>query len=137
MLWKEILMNSKEVQLYNYINSLYLPKYFVRDENGLTIRLKAENISLLVNQEFSFDELNDYVQLHETQIIETITKQLLDKIYEPTYFPVEDLIKIQSSDEPFSKEDLLDLLKSELHRPNQEMNVDVIKYCLDEITRTL
>lgn len=130
-------MNSKEVQLYNYINSLYLPKYFVRDENGLTIRLKAENISLLVNQEFSFDELNDYVQLHETQIIETITKQLLDKIYEPTYFPVEDLIKIQSSDEPFSKEDLLDLLKSELHRPNQEMNVDVIKYCLDEITRTL
>lgn len=130
-------MDSKEEQICSYLSSIYLPKYFIKHDNGLVITFNAENILSLVNQEFSFDELYDYIRLHENQMEEQVSKQLFDKIFEPEHFTVDQLIKIQKSDEPFSEEELFDLVESEFDRPCEEMNTDVINYCLDEIERMI
>lgn len=128
-------MKIKEEQLYNYLKNLYLPQYFVRYNNGWYLSFNKENIKPLVNQKFTLEELYNYILLHKNQITEQISKQMINKIFEPMYFTVEELIRLQSSDDPFSQEELFDLLASELNRPYDEMNTDVIEYCLDEIER--
>jgi len=126
-------MKSKEVHICNYINSIYLPKYFIKNNNGLVVCINLESIRPLVTQKFSLEDLYNYILLHRGKIIKQLSKQLLDKVFEPIYFTVEELIEIQSSDDPFSKEELCDLLDTELARPYKEMNVDVVEFCLSEI----
>lgn len=130
-------MSSKEKQLHHYISSIYLPKYFVKFNDEFHISFAPQNIKALVNQDFTFEELSNYISLNKNQIKKQLTKQLFVNIFEPMYFTVQELAEIQEGDEPFSKEELSELLDEELERPYQEMNADVIEYCLDEIERMI
>lgn len=51
----------------------------------------------------------------------------------PIRFSVENLKEIQQSDNPFTNEELRDLLDEELNRPTDEMDTDVIDFLINEI----
>ncbi len=51
----------------------------------------------------------------------------------PIRFSVESLKEIQQSDDPFTNEELRDLLDEELNRPTDEMDTDVIDFLINEI----
>lgn len=127
-------MKSKEVQICNYIKSIYLPKYLIRNNDDVLIfDFNVENIKPLANSKFTLKEISDYILLHKSSIVKQLTNQLVDKVFEPIYFTIEELLEIQSSDDPFLKEELCDLLDTELAKPYKEMNVDVVEFCLSEI----
>lgn len=58
---------------------------------------------------------------------------LLDSIH----YSVEELKAIQKSDNPFTNEELNDLLDEELSRPIDEMDTDVVDFLVDEIETDL
>lgn len=51
----------------------------------------------------------------------------------PIHFSVENLKEIQQSDDPFTNEELRDLLDEELNKPTNEMDTDVIDFLVNEI----
>lgn len=64
-------------------------------------------------------------------IMSTMEKfiRLLDTIY----FSVDELRKIQQSDDPFTNEELNDLLDEELNKPIDKMDTDVVDFLVNEI----
>ena len=59
----------------------------------------------------------------------TIENILFDEIH----FSVEELKSIQKSNEPFTIDELKNLLDEELSRPINEMNTNVVEFLLDKI----
>lgn len=59
----------------------------------------------------------------------TIESILFDEIH----FSVEELKSIQKSNEPFTIDELKNLLDEELSRPINEMNTNVVEFLLDKI----
>lgn len=49
------------------------------------------------------------------------------------HFSVDELRKIQQSDDPFTNEELNDLLDEELNKPIDEMDTDVVDFLVNEI----
>ncbi|MCI9145366.1 MAG: hypothetical protein HFJ97_03265 [Eubacterium sp.] len=54
---------------------------------------------------------------------------LLDSMH----FSVEEIKAIQQSDNPFTDEELNDLLNEELNKPVDEMDTDVVDFLINEI----
>ncbi len=52
---------------------------------------------------------------------------------EPITFTVDELQKIQSSDDPFTKEELLEIFNTEMEKPREETDYDLINYCRQEL----
>ncbi len=59
--------------------------------------------------------------------------QLEYNFLEPIYFTVDEIVGIQSSEEPFSDDDIFSILCDELERNNP--NESVIDYCVDYLTK--
>lgn len=49
------------------------------------------------------------------------------------HFSVDELRKIQQSDDPFTNEELNDLLDEELNKPIDKMDTDVVDFLVNEI----
>lgn len=64
-------------------------------------------------------------------------KILFNILNENIYFNVEELNQIQSSDDPFTIEELMDLLNTELDRTYEKMNIEAVEFYLDEIDRLM
>lgn len=63
--------------------------------------------------------------------------QLLDEILKPIYFTVEELKEIQSSEDPFTYDEIEDIMFQELDKKDYEdINCDVVNYCLELLNNT-
>lgn len=49
----------------------------------------------------------------------------------PIYFELDELKEIQASDDPFTYEEIFDLLDEELNRPDDEINREVVDFYLN------
>lgn len=63
--------------------------------------------------------------------------QLLDEILKPIYFTVEELKEIQTSEDPFTYDEIKDIMFQELDKKDYEdINCDVVNYCLELLNNT-
>lgn len=123
-------MNSI-VSIQNYIESLYLPYYFIDLDENNEIVFSINKDEIPGNDTFSSEEIYTYVLEHSNKVKKLAYKQLFIKILEPMYFTLDELVSIQLSSDPFTNEEIEDILDTELDKKNyQEINFDVVDFCL-------
>lgn len=125
-------MKSKEIETYNYIRSIQLHKIFITNVYNLQINCSTDNIKKIANERFSVDCLTDFIESYKELFKKEVLMQLLDEILKPIYFTVEELKEIQSSEDPFTYDEIKDIMFQELDKKDYEdINCDVVNYCLE------
>ena len=130
-------MKSKEIETYNYIRSIKLHKIFISNVDNLQINCSPDNIKKIANERFSVDCLTDFIESYKELFKKEVLMQLLDEILKPIYFTVEELKEIQSSNDPFSHDEINDIMIQELEKDNyMDIDCDVVNYCLELLNNT-
>ena len=125
------LMNPNKKKICNYLESIYLPEYFISLTDKFNVVCNTENIMKIVSHEFSCDTLSVFINSNKELFENIVLNQFLKQILKPIYFTVEELKSIQESDDPFTFEEIRNIFQDELDKENhEEINSDVIDYCL-------
>lgn len=132
-----LFMKSKEIETYNYIRSIQLHKIFISNVDNLQINCSPDNVKKIANERFSVDCLTDFIESYKELFKKEVLMQLLDEILKPIYFTVEELKEIQTSEDPFTYDEIKDIMFQELDKKDYEdINCDVVNYCLELLNNT-
>ncbi len=126
-------MKTKGIKIEIYLTSIYLPMYFMKFcSKSNKYVFSADNIEIPTSNELTLEDINKYISSNSDSIKELVYDQLIASIKEPIYFTLDELIEIQSSNDPFTNEEIEDILDTELDRDNYEdINCDVVDFCVD------
>lgn len=111
--------NSKSIYSKEFLKllvNLHLEKYLIQLENG--------------------EKNNDYKPLFLNKLKEIVDRRIIELINTPIYFTLDELVEIQSSDDPFNDDEIYSIMCDELERSDYEdINTDVVDYCLDWLNK--
>lgn len=127
---------KKKTSIKEYIENSYLPYFLIDFSENKGIVFSINKNRLPHNKFFSSEEIYTYI-LNHFEVIKRITyKQLLSKILEPIYFTIDELISIQTGQDPFTNEEIVDIMCSELDKENyKDINLKVVDFCLDYLEK--
>ncbi len=130
-------MKVKETEIYNYIRSIQLHRVFISSVYNLKINCSPDNVKKIANDRFSVDCLTDFIENNKELFKRVVLTQYFKEILNPIYFTVKELKEIQSSNDPFSHDEINDIMIQELEKDNyMDIDCDVVNYCLELLNNT-
>ena len=93
--------------------------------------------TFLPRNHLSFRKDNFYIENNKELFKRVVLTQYFKEILNPIYFTVKELKEIQSSNDPFSHDEINDIMIQELEKDNyMDIDCDVVNYCLELLNNT-
>lgn len=130
-------MKLKEKEIFNYIRSIHLHRIFITYADKLQVDCSPDNVKKIANEKFTIDSLTAFIETYNELFKKEVLMQYMNEILKPIYFTVEELKEIQSSEDPFTYDEIKDIMFQELEKKDYEdINCDVVDYCLKLLNNT-
>lgn len=109
---------------------------YTKGANNKKFYYDTKNFNVISNEKVLHKEKSSLLENHKHEKGLLTNQQFLNLIFEPIYFSVDELKEIQMSNNPFTDEEIENIMDEELNKSNYEnINCEVVEFCLDYLNR--